>query len=299
MRRRGYSGYTRGLSAHSHSDGAVASKIRVFDSAEAAVNHKPVFLNDAAKAMYEGCPAGGCNWAGFPSNENTIEAWRTHMNDELLHGWPEGARLMAMAKAQIVGALKAPRDTRLRASGGHVVGHSPNVGRALAGHPDVFRRWERCAKPAAVSIYVNLQTSGSVPAADLVWRGAAVIILADLYEAAGYRVEIWAVAKGSVSLSKVSRLSAARIKRSDDPMIPDYLAATVVSPRFYRAAMLLNTAAECMADEGLGMPQNTTAADLEAAGLPPASVMIGQSVLSMSAAVATINATIEKLGADE
>lgn len=267
---------------------------KVFQSAEECASYVPSFLNDAARAMYYGYTGhGGNRWAGMPEHYTSIAQWREHIGNELTHGWPEGAKLIQRARAEVVGTLKAPLPTRLRSTSGHVVGHSPNVSRALAGHPDVFNRWERAARPAAVRIYVSMCVPGSVPAAQLVWRGVAALILADLYEANGYRVEIWA------GMANDERDSFCLIKAAEAPTIPDYLAATLISPRFYRAAMLLGPQSEVTSSAGLGHARPLTAEGIENAGLGAPTVIIDAYTLSKDAAVRVVNETIEKLSAEQ
>ncbi|MHB1422633.1 MAG: DUF7192 family protein [Gemmataceae bacterium] len=65
----------------------------------------------------------------------------------------------------------------------------------------------------------SLTTPASSDSADALWRGAVAIILADLLEACGYRVELWAVNYCTRAYRDgSSAFQAVRLKASESPV---------------------------------------------------------------------------------
>lgn len=75
-----------------------------------------------------------------------------------------------------------------------MVGGSPNIGAAIAGHPIAMRRRERVASAVGpLTVVADLTTSGGIDADDMRRRGACILALVRIL--ANVRpVELWAVA---------------------------------------------------------------------------------------------------------
>ena len=108
-------------------------------------------------------------------------------------GWPEGRAIVEPLRQRVLAAVKgAPRDYRQT---GHwtVAGAGVNIGRYLQGRPDCMRGF-RATLQAKRGKVITVALHGS---ATFDWlpveyhrRGAAVAVLCDALESAGFRVEI-------------------------------------------------------------------------------------------------------------
>lgn len=99
-------------------------------------------------------------------------------------------------------------------------------------------RRETCRGPATITIIVDVGGNCKRASRDLLWRGAAAVALAQRLEEAGYRVELWAVARFNKS-KRTSRGPSSRgpwawsvfqavcLKRPEDPVVPSTLIAAV------------------------------------------------------------------------
>lgn len=179
-------------------------------------------------------------WMGFTrkdirQDETAAQAVKREINE----GWPEGCKLINYAREQVLNvALNAPASRRLKMEHGHVQGFNPHVPTIMQGQPTAYSKWGRKPKVQAVKLLCELVADASKDASDLVWRGAAALVMADLLQEAGYAVEIWATNTVASGRSDIVTCTAALVKGADQAPIPDMLASVLVSPRFYRGAML-------------------------------------------------------------
>lgn len=110
--------------------------------------------------------------------------------------WPEGLEIIQEMLHEMKKRLRdlpAPKDRRRKkrwADDGDEVCND-----RLRSGQEFWSRTERqeVNAPQHVTVFANVGALGEVPWMDLIWRGAAALILCDLLEAAGYRVEFWAV----------------------------------------------------------------------------------------------------------
>lgn len=175
-------------------------------------------------------------WAGFEKAPNGSAL--TAVREELAQGWPEGCKLINDARRDVLNAaVSAPTNRRLKASHGHATGFNPNVSAMIQGMPNPFSQWERKPKATAIRLMCELSAASGASASALVWRGAATLVLADLFQEAGYNVEIWACNTNGLSNGE-ALCTGVLVKGAEEVTIPDQLASILVSPRFYRVAMI-------------------------------------------------------------
>jgi hypothetical protein len=109
--------------------------------------------------------------------------------------WPEGLDLvqeMLFELRNVTGQAR-PRSRVRRGRWSADDGDEIDVDRLRAGQ-DCWRqtvREERDA-PQTLCLVFSLTTSAAYDSEEVLWRGAVAIVLADLLEACGYRVELWA-----------------------------------------------------------------------------------------------------------
>jgi len=120
---------------------------------------------------------------------------------------------------------------------------------------DFWRRSERQpvkSTQGTVTIVFDAATSGQVSCDDMLWRGAAVLLLTKLLEDAGYRVDLW-IADPGTGFYEQDSFIAANVKRTHQPL---NLAAVIVSISswFYRIVILhtLNLAQDLTPDSEAG-----------------------------------------------
>lgn len=75
--------------------------------------------------------------------------------------------------------------------------------------------------PMSFTMVTDITTSGSYNTMDVLWRGAASVVLTEILERAGYRVELW-VAQHCInsypSITGRCQCTAVRLKRGSDPL---------------------------------------------------------------------------------
>jgi hypothetical protein len=136
--------------------------------------------------------------------------------------WPEGLDLVQEMLFELRNATgqARPRSRVRRGRWSSDDGDEIDVDRLRAGQ-NCWRqtvREERDA-PQTLALVFSLSTSCSRAAEEVLWRGAVAIILSDLLEAAGFRVELWAanyVARGYRDGSDA--FQAVRLKASESPV---------------------------------------------------------------------------------
>jgi hypothetical protein len=125
----------------------------------------------------------------------------------------------------------------------------------LRGGQDCWRtmRRESAAGPKTFCVVAAMTTPGNKPSLDVLWRGAVAIVLADLLEAQGHRVELWAAHRtGRAYRDGSDNFQAACLKRADEPV--DIATLTnAVSGWCYRTVWFQDMASE---------PRSTTTSGL-------------------------------------
>jgi hypothetical protein len=172
-------------------------------------------------------------WAGFPRQMTSKEA-REYMERELSQGWPEGANAIEGALKEVQPHL--PENFRLKIERGHCFGFAPDVAALYQGRPDVFCLINKRPKARSVRVVVETATSGGYGPEDLVWAGAVCCALVSALEASNVRTEVWT--SNGTSEPGQKWVAFVNVKRCEDPLLIDMLAATTISPRFYRFGIL-------------------------------------------------------------
>jgi len=85
-----------------------------------------------------------------------------------------------------------------------------------------------------ICIVTNISTSGGVSSGRVLWRGALAVVLADLLEKQGHRVELWAADRGlNAYENRYGSFQAVCLKQADEPL--DLVSVVnAVSGWFYR-----------------------------------------------------------------
>lgn len=179
---------------------------------------------------------GQQTWAGFSPSENTSEALWARLRGELERGWPEGAALLKGAIERVALALDFKRRTIER---GHFQGFDPNIGDLLEGRA-AFSQWGKRPKPARVVIASHVGGACLHSAADLMWSGAVAVLLSELFEASGARVEVWGVSACGLRDHSQRLLMPVKVKAFDEAPVPDLIASVLASPRALRLGFFAN-----------------------------------------------------------
>lgn len=80
-------------------------------------------------------------------------------------------------------------------------------------------RREETAGPQTVTLAIDVAANWKTPARAISWRGMAGILVAELLEAAGVRVELWAVSRTADAYENGDgRIVAVKVKASDAPL---------------------------------------------------------------------------------
>ncbi len=166
---------------------------------------------------------------------NLVEAGRA------LHGeWEVGLSTLARMRADLVcSELPEPVSRRRRRRWSEDDGDEVCNDRLRSGQA-FWRSTHRTRVPgqATRTIIVDVGANCQVPHLDILWRGAAAIVMAEVLERAGYAVEIWAVwhTRGVFPLGKTnSAVVAAQLKAPQDALDPSTL-VNAVSGWFFRTA---------------------------------------------------------------
>ncbi len=233
-------------------------------------------------------------WLGFPRGSEPSSPTDA-VRKELQCGWPEGGAMLSNIAADVTAQIPASR--KLKIESGHVTGFDPHIPTLFNGSPFAFRQWGKRPKQQIVRIGVNVAASGDHGADELVWSGAVGMVLADLYTQAGYSVEIWALRMISAPEGG-ALLQVVPLKESHEALLPDLLASTLVSPRFYRVGLIPSNGPLHMV-VGEGMPATATSETIAELAPDLAPMVCLPRVFSKDDAIAQINSTIDRLSGRE
>jgi hypothetical protein len=170
------------------------------------------------------------------------------------NGWQEGAERASLLRdsiGDVVPNSVTPRRVRRFSDDGDEI----RVEQALRGEWDsafVCTRKELAPAPNVVSIACGWWASCMVSHENLLWNAVQAIVICDLLENAGYRVELRALDAIVVAPNKF-HINQMMMKRADEPLQADLVAATIGHAGVYRS---LGFALECChktnTDEVLG-----------------------------------------------
>jgi hypothetical protein len=180
--------------------------------------------------------------------------------------WPEGLDLVQEMLFQLrnVSGQARPKSRVRRGRWSADDGDEIDVDRLRAGQ-DCWRQTvrEEHDAPQTLCLVFSLCTPGSCQSEEVLWRGAVAIILADLLEACGYRIELWAVNYttyycGGCYADGSDAFQAVRLKASASPLD---IASLVngIAGWFYRTVVFQSYHVETVkVQSGLGVVQRIT-----------------------------------------
>ena len=232
-----------------------ATVTRRFDGLSAIIdyagNNLPKSASQAANEMMQtrrSAPYHMAEWFGMPAIAQ--HAPNKYAADMLTNGWHEGVERMQSA----IDALTPPPSigTRRRAVWSDA-GDSIDMQRVYAGNLDAA--WRKCTRqsaraPRPVTIWLPMALPSTTAADVIFWRGAAVAVLADTLQQAGYSVAVNGYMNGLLmTTSKDSRTHpqidmTLTIKPHRSPMDLGTLAAATALPSMVRG---IYYAAVCIA----------------------------------------------------
>lgn len=216
----------------------VKPEVKRFGTLEQYMDYKPSKRHEAEYISYRKKLEEGedWKWRGFKGPGNLTKM----LNDEISSGWQDGAKLINDTRGKILGAsVQAPASRRLKMDHGHVTGFNPHVPSMMAGLPSAYSQWSHKPSISAVRIVCELGANCDKTPAELVWKGASALVIADLLQEAGYAVEIWGCwTVGGFEGKEGCFVGAFLAKPADSQPIPDLLASTLVSPRFFRGHVI-------------------------------------------------------------
>lgn len=149
-----------------------------------------------------------------------FHSWQ-HVQQAMGEVWVEGMQTYESMMSELQGEhLPAPQSIRRKRRWSEEDGDEVNVDRLMRGQAywDQSHRDHRPG-PLNVTLITDVATSACVNHMDILWRGAAAVLLTELLEKAGYRVEMWA-ATWCLNSHRNGRgtLIATNYKRSGDPL---------------------------------------------------------------------------------
>lgn len=96
-----------------------------------------------------------------------------------------------------------------------------DLDRVMQGRPDAWGRFERqhvAEGSRIISLYVPLAGNSYLTAEQISWAPVAAIVLADIFEGAGYRCEIQAIENSISCVSDAVCTQRFLVKRADEPL---------------------------------------------------------------------------------
>jgi hypothetical protein len=221
---------------------------------------------DGLEAMVAAADAGVaagrvCDNVAMPASRSTfIGRAFTDWSDvkaKIGETWPEGLDEVQWMLFELRKATLPPITCQRRRPRFADAGDEVDLDRLRAGQ-ECWRttRRESVAGPQTFCLIADMGTPGSKDSMDVLWRGAVAIVLADLLEAQGHRVEVWSACRQAEAFRNgAGSFQAVCLKRADQPL--DISTVTnAVSGWCYRTLFFQERAAEPRAwvNDGMGYP---------------------------------------------
>lgn len=217
------------------------------------------------------------SWVG-----RKLDSWE-HVKEACVQEWKEGLDIiegMLYEIDKLKHTLPPPVDRRRRRVWSPDDGDDLDLDRLRSGQD----YWQKCQRvttraPAPVTIISSMSTSCYRSAESVMWRGAAAIVISDLLEKSGYRVDLWSCdcVTGGLSRSRYgdSQFIGIRLK---DTQMPLDISSVVngTSGWFFRTVGGFQTLHCCDYDVpnvGYGCPEHLSSSHAK----EPLSRMIGNS----------------------
>lgn len=148
--------------------------------------------------------------------------------------------------------------------------------------------------PINITIVSNITCHGGIEPMDVLWRGAAMIVLTEILEQAGYRVEMLLAhhSSGAFYDGTLRKLTVMRLKRPQEPIdVMPFVNA--VSAWFYRTILFGSYWLDGAPTHGHGQPCDLN--PIKSHITHDQQVILCENVWSQAAAVAWIKSEINKL----
>lgn len=136
-------------------------------------------------------------------------------------------------------ALPAPKRVAPVLTTRHASGVRFNLDRVLGGDPLPFDRWERShvrAGSRVISLSVPIGGRSRYSAAEIGWAPVSAIVIADLLENAGYRVEMWGISRAECGYGREVSLRCP-LKAADAPLDVNAI-SRIAHPAIFRGLIL-------------------------------------------------------------
>jgi hypothetical protein len=211
-------------------------------------------MTAAADAAFERGRVYEFNSAKWIGRE--FDGWKDAMQ-KAKELWADGVAIIKrLAEEAAASVASRPTSHKRRTAWSEDGGDELDVHRMRSGQAP----WQECRRqsvsaPQMVSIVINVSASANVPTENIIWRGAAALVIADLLEAAGFNVEIVGVFHSYRGFRNGNHyLLAYRMKRLDQPLDIATL-VNAVSGWFFRTVILQTMYDErCLPRDGMGQP---------------------------------------------
>lgn len=172
-------------------------------------------------------------WYGVPSTKDAYALFE--------NGWPEGAERAMQWRDELLRITPPPRLIKRRRQWMDD-GDELDYERMRAGLTD--QMWKTASRrkmvgPRVIDISTSFGGNCWNDSETLFWNGAAMLVIADLLEQAGYQTEIGATIEIHYPLSRVDRCCLHRIivKRAGESLRMDSVAAVLSHPAIFRVIM--------------------------------------------------------------
>ena len=215
--------------------------------------------------------------------------------------WPHGLAVMDLMRQDLADAdIPKPSDRRRRLRFSADDGDELDYDRLRSGQ-DYWRttRRRRVAGPATVTLVVDCGGNCGRSADDILWRGAAAVVLADMLEEAGYRVELWGVWKAQEVWfdgdgKNHTAMFAVRLKAPEDVVDKSTLANAISAWCFRTAVFRAYCSGHRYVTSYLGRHNTPTTADTQEFTSDENTILIADA-WSRSKAIEVIREALQKL----
>lgn len=171
--------------------------------------------NQATKDGRRGPPSTDPSWVG-----RAIYDYPT-MNRMLNELWPEGMDIYSKMLDELRSErLPTPKTIRRQRAWSEECGDEIDIDRLRRNQP-YWLTTQRHNRPGPLSVTIisDMTTSSSKSPESILWRGVASVLLTELLESAGYRIELWAACHATRSYyNNDPHASAVCLKRGSDPL---------------------------------------------------------------------------------
>ena len=246
----------------------------------------------------------GCSydpgWLGRDFKGRNDEECYTNFETQNGEAWKEG---MDIIQEMIDGLEKEtiapPKSRKRRRRWSADTGDDICLDRMRAGQ-DFWRRTEKITvkSPQTVTLFTDVGAAASKSSREVMWRGAAAVVLTRLLENAGYRVELWAgtFTPDAFASKRGSTCSVCCLKRSADPVNVAIL-ANAISGWSYRTlwfGMMEYSPNGNIMQDGLGIPKPLSRATEVIADIDPKAAYFCEDVWDKRGAVRLITDILER-----